>query len=117
MANFYVDTPVDWGDIVAEKNPATAHYIRRYSGGGKLWSHLLTDGTDDELMDFAIRLFGKLSARKWAQNFGTATAHFDCTPGMRQKAIKMGAIPIDRSAMSEIIRTKIRSRRLPLPDA
>lgn len=54
------------------------------------WSHLMAD-TDDELHAFARRLGLK---RSWAQYPGTWKSHYDVTDTMRDRAIKLGAVPI-----------------------
>lgn len=60
-----------------------------------VWSHLLSDlpGADGqaELLAFADRLGVE---RRWIQNEGTATEHFDLREPMRQRALALGATPI-----------------------
>jgi hypothetical protein len=54
------------------------------------WSHLTAD-THDELAEFA-RVIGL--RQSWIQYPGTYREHFDLTEGMRQRALRNGAIPI-----------------------
>lgn len=54
------------------------------------WSHLMAD-TDDELHEFAARLG---MCRGWVQYPGTWKSHYDLTDSMRQRALRMGALPI-----------------------
>jgi hypothetical protein len=113
MANFYVDTPHHYGTEVANKNPETAHYIQRYSAGGRWWCHLLTDGSEQDLYDFARRLFNSpRKAGEWLQNKGKPLCHYDLTPGMRLKAIKMGAtaIPEEHDANRALFHTILARR-------
>lgn len=55
-----------------------------------VWSHLMAD-TPEELLAFAKKL--GLSPR-WIQHQGTPLEHFDVTEPKRQKALKLGAVPI-----------------------
>lgn len=62
-----------------------------YRGRGTpRWSHLMAD-THDELLAFARRLGLNPS---WIQHEGRPTEHFDVTDTVRQKALRLGAIPI-----------------------
>jgi len=60
--------------------------------------HLLADSTE-ELQSFADRLGLK---RSWFQC--KSLPHYDLTTGMRLKAIKLGAVEIDRKKFVEIMR-------------
>jgi hypothetical protein len=60
--------------------------------------HLVADSVD-ELHKFADRLGLK---RSWFQH-GTIP-HYDLTENMRRKAVKLGAIEIDRDQMVQFIR-------------
>lgn len=66
--------------------------------------HLAADSVE-ELHEFARRLGLK---RSWFQN--KSLPHYDLTTGMRFKAIKLGAIEVDRNGFFLIIR-KYRKRR------
>jgi hypothetical protein len=58
---------------------------------GKRWAHLL--GSDlAELHAFARRLG---LSRSWFQGVGHRVPHYDVTTGMRFKALKLGAVPIE----------------------
>lgn len=73
------------------------------------WSHLYTDGHDDELHAFADRLGLK---RAWFQHEGKVTSHYDVTDTMRTKAIALGAVSIgymSREAL-DIIHAKLDAR-------
>lgn len=55
--------------------------------------HMFAD-TDDELHAFAISLGLK---RSWFQSAPPASCpHYDLTTGMRERAVKMGAVELDR---------------------
>jgi len=60
--------------------------------------HLVSD-TVDELNQFAQQLGLK---QKWFQ--GKSLPHYDLTKGMRHKAIRQGAIEIDRDRFVQIFR-------------
>lgn len=74
------------------------------------WSHLYSDGDDDELHAFAAQLGLK---RAWFQHPGKVTSHYDVTDSVRTKAIAMGAVPIgymSREAL-DIIHAKLAARK------
>ena len=64
--------------------------------------HMVAD-TEQELEDMAIQLGLKLS---WWQYKGTPKSHFDVSKSIRQKAISLGAIPVEREQFVIIIRQK-----------
>ena len=66
------------------------------------WSvvcHMVSPDTD-ELHAFALRLGLK---RSWFQDAG-ALPHYDLTPGMRARAVALGAIEVGRENWLEIFR-------------
>jgi hypothetical protein len=65
-------------------------------------SHMLAD-TREELLAMADRIGVQ---RKWLQNVGTPTEHFDVCKAKRELAIKFGALPADRNAFVDVIRRK-----------
>jgi hypothetical protein len=79
MATMYVDD-------IQEYDTDFTRRVRK-----KRWSHLATDGTEAELVAFAVRIG---CAASWIQHQGRPTVHFDLTPAMRARAIKAGAIPL-----------------------
>jgi hypothetical protein len=83
----YVDNMLMTAEV-----PNGNHVVR-----GK-WSHLMAD-TDEELITFALSIGLR---RGWIQYPGTWKTHFDVTQGVRAKAIKAGAIPVE---MGQITRT------------
>ncbi len=62
--------------------------------------HLLAD-TDDELHAIAKKLGLK---RSWFQN--KSTKHYDVCKANREKAIKLGAIPVSSRKLVELIRAQ-----------
>lgn len=64
--------------------------------------HMLAD-TDDELHAMADAIG---VARKWHQKNGTPHSHYDICLSMKEKAISLGAIQIDRYKLVEIIKRK-----------
>ena len=76
--------------------------VRKTQRGGRWhWkegAHLTAD-TVEELVAFG----GQLGLKKsWLQN--TWTPHYDVTPGMRRKAIRLGAVPVGHATLEEISR-------------
>jgi hypothetical protein len=80
----------------------------RWSGGG----HLQAD-TPDELHAFAARIDMR---REWFQTKPgrPENDHYDLTRALRERAIKLGALPEDRRAGTRR-RQAIRRSRRPLP--
>jgi hypothetical protein len=73
-----------------------------------VWSHLTAD-TTEELNEFAAKLGMQ---KRWLQHAGRVTEHYDLTEPKRQKAIRLGAVPIgymSEESMS-LIRKKIAAR-------
>lgn len=66
------------------------------------WSHLTAD-THDELAEFA-RVIGL--RQSWIQYPGTYKEHFDLTEGMRQRALRNGAVPITLRQSAELLKAK-----------
>jgi hypothetical protein len=75
--------------------------IRCFKAGS---CHLTTDGTLDELHEFAARLGMK---REWYQEHRIAP-HYDLTAGRRAKALAMGAVFVP-------MREQVRRRRAAAP--
>jgi len=76
MATMYVDELRDYGV--------------RYGRAGPEWCHLTTNGTRDELHDFAQRLGLKRSYFQ-ARPIGW---HYDLTRGARERAVSLGAVEV-----------------------
>jgi len=79
--------------------------MRMQATVGKLssrWSHLTAD-TPDELLDFALKLGLR---RSWIQHPGTYKEHFDLTEGMRQRALRNGAVAITISEAGALLKAK-----------
>lgn len=80
---------------------------------GKLssrWSHLTAD-TPEELLAFALKLGLRQS---WVQYPGTYKEHYDLTEGMRQRALRNGAVAItlvEAGALLKAKREKIRESK------
>lgn len=68
---------------------------------GKMWCHLMTDSEDfEELHEFAKKL--GLVRGYFQSPPKVSTPHYDITASKRDKAIKLGAIPMDRAATSAL---------------
>ena len=65
--------------------------------------HLMTDGTDAELVAFAAGIGLK---PEWLQNPGTYKTHFDLTASKRRQAIRAGAEEVDRYGLVELLNRK-----------
>lgn len=70
-----------------------------------IMSHLMSDDID-ELHEFAARLGMK---RAWFQD--TSIPHYDVSEGMRQKAIRMGAVQEDAFHNSDNLKAVKRAHR------
>lgn len=80
-----------------------------------IWSHLIAD-TPDELHEFAARLGLRRSWFQEPKGFGSLPLnpaslkaqqwHYDVTKAKREQAIRMGAVPVTRQRMSQIIRER-----------
>lgn len=70
--------------------------------GRMIMCHLLAD-TDDELHAMAAKIG---VARRWHQKAGTPHSHYDICLSKRAKAVKLGAVEIDRAGVANIIKTK-----------
>jgi hypothetical protein len=79
----YVDETRNWGWLARARG-------LRYSN----WAHLTAD-TEDELHEFAEKLGLR---RSWFQkkNDRDYRWHYDVVPTVRAKAVKLGAVEIDR---------------------
>lgn len=76
--------------------------LRNHDSG--LWCHMMTDGTTEELVKFALSIGLK---REWIQRQGTRYEHFDLRPAMRSKAIDSGAIEVSCvQLVMKCVRTK-----------
>lgn len=69
---------------------------------GMIMFHMVAD-TTDELLAMADRIG---VARKWLQKPGHYQEHFDVCKAMRHRAVKLGAIEIDRAGLGEILKRK-----------
>lgn len=63
--------------------------------------HLFTDGTLDELHNFAAQIGMK---RSWFQPH--STPHYDLTPSRRKVAVALGAVEVDRRQAVTIWRAR-----------
>lgn len=66
------------------------------------WSHLMAD-THSELTEFAARLGLKHS---WIQHEGGPLEHYDVTSGMRDRAIRIGAVPVTMRESAALTRSR-----------
>lgn len=74
------------------------------------WSHLFCHPQSTErLIAFANTMGLK---PEWIQHTGTYKEHFDVTETMRQKAISMGAIPVDVKTGAKLRRPNKRRKTL-----
>lgn len=64
--------------------------------------HMVAD-TKDELLAMADRIG---VARKWLQNPGTPTEHFDVCKAKREAALAFGVLPVSRVGLVAVIRRK-----------
>jgi hypothetical protein len=64
--------------------------------------HMVAD-TTDELLAMADRIGVQ---RKWIQNPGSPTEHFDVCQSKRAEALKLGAVDADRLTLVNVIRKK-----------
>ncbi|KVD71816.1 hypothetical protein WK57_30465 [Burkholderia ubonensis] len=64
--------------------------------------HMVAD-TDEELHAMAARIG---VARRHHQKPGTVHSHYDVCMSMRVRAVKLGAVEIDRRKLAEIIKRK-----------
>ncbi len=63
----------------------------------KRWCHLMSDGDDAELHEFAAKLGLK---RKWCQREdSSAYIHYDLTPSRRTLAVIQGAVTVSSREM------------------
>ena len=58
---------------------------------GMVMSHMVSDTSTEELIEFAKKLRLK---PQWIQKQGTWREHFDVSESKRQLAIKLGAVPL-----------------------
>jgi len=69
---------------------------------GGAYSHLMSDESVGELLEFAKSIGLRLS---WFQHKSPGSLpHFDVTPGFRTRAIAAGAQPVDRRGFVEAMR-------------
>lgn len=72
------------------------------SYGRMVMCHMLAD-TTAELLAMADKIG---VARRWLQKAGTVHEHFDVCKAMRVRAVKLGAIEIDRQGLVDILRAR-----------
>lgn len=58
--------------------------------GNRQWCHMATDGSLDELHQFAASIGLR---REWFQNH-ERVPHYDLTPGKRHQAVRAGAVQV-----------------------
>lgn len=68
------------------------------------WSHLTAD-SHEELLEFAVKLGLRPS---WIQYPGTFKEHFDLTEGMRQRALRNGAVAINLQQAGHLLTARWR---------
>ena len=73
---------------------------------GQRWAHLMAD-TLDELHAMAARL----GMPRRAFQDKRSGAHYDVTPELRERALRLGAVAISRHADREQVRAVIRNAR------
>lgn len=83
----YVDEIADWSVVAAARGLRHTH-----------WCHLLAD-TREELHAFADRLGLR---RAWFQD-DPVRWHYDITPGMRRRAVALGAEQIDHARVAQLM--------------
>jgi len=79
---------------------------------GTLYCHLMTDGTDAELIKFAEQIGMN---RKWIQKAGTPHAHFDLAPSLRKRAVTAGAVEVRGRELLPLVITPKREGRFATP--
>jgi len=75
------------------------YYALRGSGLPGLWCHLVTDGTIEELHEFAMRL-GR-SPRRFQDH--PRHPHYDLMPSSRALAVVLGAVEVTSSQIVRIL--------------
>lgn len=97
--NIYVDEPAKWGEIVGYRGKGAAQAARVGARNGHMWCHLFADEADcEELHAFAARIGMQ---RRWFQG-----DHYDLTPGLRAKAVMLGAKQVSREETVAIFRAQ-----------
>ncbi len=81
-----------------EEEPAPLFYVDSaiHPWQGKYWAHLMTTGTDADLIAFGARI-GLVAT--WIQHPDCETTHFDVTDTKRSEAIKAGAVPVGATVL------------------
>ncbi|WP_064577203.1 DUF4031 domain-containing protein [Cupriavidus gilardii] len=70
--------------------------------GRMVMCHMLADSTDE-----LLAMVDKIGvARRWLQKPGTYREHFDICKSMRVRAVKLGAIEVDRQGLAGILRAR-----------
>lgn len=70
--------------------------------GRMVMCHMIAD-TTEELLEMADKIG---IDQKWVQCVGTYKEHFDICLSKRAKAVKLGAVQIDRKQLVEIIKRR-----------
>lgn len=70
--------------------------------GRMMMCHMVAD-TREELLEMADKIG---VARKWIQDYGTPSEHFDVCKSHRKKAIANGAVYLERNSFVEMLRKK-----------
>lgn len=92
----YVDNLRRWPESAYRSD-----YVQRLGARyDHYWSHLFTDGKDEELHAFAERIGMK---RQWAQGSGNRL-HYDLVPPKRALAVRFGAKEVSDKAMLAIMK-------------
>lgn len=90
--------------IVVDKVQNWGH---RYGASCHMMSDVIGEEGQKELIAFAVRIGLKPN---WLQNKGTETEHFDLFGSRIERALKAGAVQIDRNRLVEIVRSKRAAR-------
>ncbi len=82
---------------------------RAFMGRGLpgLWCHLVTDGSIDELHEFAARL--GVSPHRFQNH--PRHPHYDLTPGSRALALSLGAIAVNTTQLRKIVERNGQNRQ------
>lgn len=91
----FVDALFSWTTYRGDRASQASFVGRR---NGHRWCHMITDGPDDELHEFAQKIGLK---RGWFQG-----DHYDLVPSKRTLAVKLGAIEVEGRRIVEILRER-----------
>lgn len=72
-------------------------------GGHGSWSHLISDTSTSELVEFGKRIG---LDPKWLQYRNGMNEHFDVRPTKRELALSKGAVAVTKRELGEILRSR-----------